>query len=196
MFVILFIILTDKSRTKEDADGLQFIFNQNEFEGTWTLLVSRFPCHHWLWHCWTAVANPSLCTNPCTSQRKTETRKQVSSTAKEQSSIESRRLQSFWKLPNDKCMNVYPITTILENGNRRTCYPFIPSYAVTICKAQRQTLNSAIVWFDIPRIPAGSAYVALARVKKSADLLLMTALLTSQFTPVVGIHWPVIIFKQ
>ena len=94
----------------------------------------------------------------------------------------------FLKLPNNKCVNVYPVTTILKNGNRRTCYPFVPSYAVTICKAQRQTLNSAIVWFDVPRIPAGSAYIALSRVKKSADLLLMTALQTSQFTPVVGIH--------
>ena len=94
----------------------------------------------------------------------------------------------FLKLGNDKSVNVYPVTTILENGKRRTCYPFVPSYAVTICKAQGQTLNSVIVWFDVPRIPAGSAYVALSRVKKSADLLLMTALQTSQFTPVVGIH--------
>ncbi|CAB3983021.1 Hypothetical predicted protein [Paramuricea clavata] len=42
--------------------------------------------------------------------------------------------------------------------------PNIIGYVTTICKAQGQTLDKAVVWFDIDNIPPGTAYVALSRM--------------------------------
>ena len=63
------------------------------------------------------------------------------------------------KLPNEKVVAIYPTT--IKCSNRVTVYPFCPAYATTICKAQGQTLDKVVVWFDIDNIPPGSAYVTL-----------------------------------
>ena len=51
----------------------------------------------------------------------------------------------FLKLPNGKVVNTYPVTYSNPSGIIRTVYPFMPAYALTICKSQGQTLSNAIV---------------------------------------------------
>ena len=86
----------------------------------------------------------------------------------------------FLKLPTGKVVNVYPVTS-LKNG-QQTVYHFSAAYA-TMCKAQGQTLQKAVLWFDIDRIPPGTAYVALSRVK-TLDIYFLSPLRTKFFTPV------------
>lgn len=77
------------------------------------------------------------------------------------------------KLPNGKTVSVYPVSTITKRSDQddneesciNTCYPFVPGYAITICKSQGQTLDNVIVWFDTNSLGQGAAYVALSRVK-------------------------------
>jgi ATP-dependent exoDNAse (exonuclease V) alpha subunit len=75
----------------------------------------------------------------------------------------------YLKLPNHKVVAVYPITMKI-NETSQTLYPFCPGYATTICKAQGQALDKAVVWFDIDNIPPGTAYVALSRVRSGNDI--------------------------
>ena len=77
----------------------------------------------------------------------------------------------FLKLPTGKVVNVYPVTC-LKNGQQQTVYPFLAAYA-TMCKAQGQTLQKAVLRFDIDRIPPGTAYVALSRVKTLNDIFFL-----------------------
>jgi ATP-dependent exoDNAse (exonuclease V) alpha subunit len=67
-----------------------------------------------------------------------------------------------------------------------TLYPLRLAYANTMCKAQGQTLDKAALWFDIENIPPGTAYVALSRVKKLADIYFITPLKPNFFTPVTS----------
>jgi ATP-dependent exoDNAse (exonuclease V) alpha subunit len=62
----------------------------------------------------------------------------------------------YLKLPDDKVVAVYPVT-IKTDEKSQTLYPFCPAYATTICKAQGQTLDKIVVWFDIDAIPPGTA---------------------------------------
>ena len=87
----------------------------------------------------------------------------------------------FFKLPTGKVVNVYPVAS-LKNG-QQTVYHFSAAYA-TMCKAQGQTLQKAVLWFDIDRIPPGTAYVALSRVKTLDDIYFLSPLRTKFFTPV------------
>ena len=87
----------------------------------------------------------------------------------------------FLKLPTGKVVNVYPVTC-LKNGQQQTVYPFSAAYA-TMCKAQVQTLQEAVLWFDIDRISPGTAYVALSRVK-TLNIYFLIPLRTKFFTPV------------
>ena len=64
------------------------------------------------------------------------------------------------------------------NAFDTTCYPFPVAYATTMCKAQGQTLEKAILWFDIDHIPPGTAYVAHSRVRRLADTVFVTPLKT------------------
>ena len=77
----------------------------------------------------------------------------------------------FLKFPNGKVVNTYLVTYRNPSGIIRTVYPFLPAYALTICKAQGQTLNNAIVWFDVDTVPIATGYVAISRVKKLEDML-------------------------
>ncbi len=91
------------------------------------------------------------------------------------------------KLPGNKLVATHPVTSPSVNGNK-TCYPFRVAYATTMCKAQGQTLEKAILWFDIDYIPPGTAYVALSRVRKLTDVLFLTPLKRSFFKPVTAQH--------
>ena len=69
-------------------------------------------------------------------------------------------------------------------NNEDYTYPFVPAYALTICKTQGQTLERAILWMDSLHVPAGAAYVALSRVKRMQDLYFMTRTFREQYKPV------------
>ena len=88
------------------------------------------------------------------------------------------------RLPGQKLVATYPVTVQSESG-QKTCYPFRIGYANTMCKAQGQTLEKAILWFDVDNIPPGTAYVALSRVRRLADVLFLTPLKSRFFRPVV-----------
>ena len=51
-------------------------------------------------------------------------------------------------------------------------------------KPQGQTLNKAVLWFNIDNISPGMAYVALSRVKRQEDILFLNRLNPPFFTPV------------
>ena len=87
------------------------------------------------------------------------------------------------KLPNNKLVATHPVTFQSPDG-QKTCYPFHVAYATTMCKAQGQTLEKAILWFDIDHVPPGTAYVALSRVRRLADIVFVTPLKTIFFKPV------------
>ncbi len=69
----------------------------------------------------------------------------------------------YLRLSNDNIVAIYPVT-VKRNDKSVTLYPFSLAYATPICKAQGQTLQKVVVWFDIDNIPPGTAYVALSRV--------------------------------
>ena len=92
-------------------------------------------------------------------------------------------LSVYLKLMNHKIVAIYPVT-MNKNGQRTTLYPFCPAYATTLCKAQGQTLQKLVVWFDTDNIPPGTAYVALSRVRCRNDIYFMTQLKPYFFTPV------------
>ena len=91
-------------------------------------------------------------------------------------------------LPNGRHVSIFPVTSPGKADNSsKICYPFVPGYALTICKCQGQTLSSAIVWLDRNRIGEGLAYVALSRVKTLNDIKFLVPLKISQFKPVVNV---------
>lgn len=98
----------------------------------------------------------------------------------------------FVKLPNGKVVSVYPVSAIIresendgpEKARIKTCYPFVPGYALTICKSQGQTLDNVVVWFDTETLGSGTAYVALSRVKSLQNIAFLTPLQLSHFRPV------------
>ena len=57
----------------------------------------------------------------------------------------------FLRLPDEKII-VYPVTYI-KNDVNFTCYPFMPSYSLTMLKSQEQTLKKIIIWFDSNNVP-------------------------------------------
>ena len=95
------------------------------------------------------------------------------------------------QLRHSKKVSVYPVTTTNQSQCDNTsttqqhrCYPFVPAYAMTICKSQGQTLNDIIVWFDTACLGPGAAHVALSRVKALNTLKFLTPLQMSHFEPV------------
>ena len=84
------------------------------------------------------------------------------------------------KLPGNKLVATQLVTSPSPNGSR-TCYQFRIAYGTTMCKAQGQTLEKAILWFDIDHIPPGTGYVALSRVRRLTDVLFLTPLKTCFF---------------
>ena len=90
----------------------------------------------------------------------------------------------FLKLANNNIVQVYPVSSPNEDGSLKTVLPFMPAYALTIPKAQGQTLNECIVWLDGCVVAPGGAYVALSRCRKLENVHFMTRVLSSQVTPV------------
>ena len=93
------------------------------------------------------------------------------------------------KLPSGKTVSIYPVSSVSnepeDDGsvNIKTCYPFVPGYAITICKSQGQTLDNVVVWFDTNNLGPGGAYVALSCVKALANIKFLTPLEMSHFHP-------------
>lgn len=94
------------------------------------------------------------------------------------------RMTILMTLPNGTVSHCHPVTRSDSHANMYTCYPFVPGYAITICKCQGHTVDFAVLWFDIPILPPGSAYVALSRVRTKDDLLFLVPMLQSHFRPV------------
>ena len=90
----------------------------------------------------------------------------------------------FLKLPNGKIVNTYPVTYIDKHNKSFNCYPFTPSYAITIAKSQGQTLDEVILWFDIDKLPPGFGYVALSRIRTRENLFLLTPIRPDHCIPV------------
>ena len=79
------------------------------------------------------------------------------------------------RLAGNILVSIYPVT-FWNNNQQITAYPIRLAYATTICKVQGQTLETAVIWFDIDDIPAGTAYVAMSRVKRQQDIYFLTPL--------------------
>ena len=77
----------------------------------------------------------------------------------------SKKITVFLELPRGKLVHTHPVTTTNNTGHNKTVFPFSPAYALTISKAQGQTLSSILVWFDVNTLPPACAYVTLSRVK-------------------------------
>ncbi len=90
----------------------------------------------------------------------------------------------FLQLPSGCVVSTHLVTCKKPDETIKTTYPFVPAYALTICKTQGQTLERAIVWMDSLHMPAGAAYVALSRVKQMQDLYFMTQTFREQYKPV------------
>ncbi len=91
----------------------------------------------------------------------------------------------FVELGTKKIVPIYPMTDIFDDGTKRTCYPIVPSYALTITKSQGMNLKAVIIWFDSLNVPAGSAYVALSRIETQQNLTLITPMLRQHIKPVI-----------
>ena len=92
----------------------------------------------------------------------------------------------FASLNNGQLLNIHLVTFRKPDGTLKTAYPFVPAYANTISKAQGQTLSKVLLWFDIAKLPPGTAYVAVSRVRTLDKLLFLTPMKVSHFTPVIG----------
>lgn len=85
-------------------------------------------------------------------------------------------------------VTVHPVTTISEDEVRKVAYPIVPAHACTICKAQGKNLNGMILWLDTDMVPAGTAYVALSRIRKLMDLCFMVKTKCEKYNPVKAIN--------
>ena len=90
----------------------------------------------------------------------------------------------FLTLPNGNTVYTYPVTQHTTDACNVTVYPFVPAYALTICKVQGHTLPYVILWMDVDCVPLGTGYVALSRVRSSDHLLFLTKAYPHQFQPV------------
>ena len=96
------------------------------------------------------------------------------------------------RLPNKSLVSVFPLTNPItstdQHGNdvttNKTVFPFVPGYAITVCKAQGQTYDEAIIWMDSDFVPKGTGYVALSRVRTMDSIHFMTPLTYDHFKPV------------
>lgn len=75
----------------------------------------------------------------------------------------------FIKLMDGSTQPLYKVT----DSQKRTVYPFMLRYAVTVAKIQGQTLKQALVYFDVDKLDLSTTYVALSRVRTMSDLKLV-----------------------
>ena len=57
--------------------------------------------------------------------------------------------------------NIHPIRKIVDDC-QITVHPCLPVYAMTICKAQGQTVNKVVLWIDTDRTWSGTAHVVFS----------------------------------
>ncbi|CAE7817808.1 unnamed protein product [Symbiodinium sp. CCMP2592] len=81
---------------------------------------------------------------------------------------------------------VHPVTREVEvagGGTRRiTYYPMRAGYATTLYKVQGSTLESIVMWFDVPYVEA-AAYVALSRVQFDSQWSFLGDVTTAHCVP-------------
>ena len=96
-----------------------------------------------------------------------------------------------------KCENIF--CRLLENQHRHlidavmyikndinfTCYPFMPSYSLTMPKSQGQTLSKVIIWFDSDKLSKGLGCAALSRIRCRSDLILIIPIKEVHVKPVI-----------
>ena len=56
--------------------------------------------------------------------------------------------------------------------------------ALTMRKSQGQTFHTVIPWFESPKVVLGTGYMALSRIRRQEDLLIITRILNSHTRPV------------
>ena len=56
--------------------------------------------------------------------------------------------------------------------------------ALTMSKSQGQTIHTVIPWFESPKILLGTGYMALSRIRRQEDLLIITRILSPHIRPV------------
>ena len=118
----------------------------------------------------------------CTMQHRDKTSGVVNE--QEATVIASERDIILLKLPNHTVVFVYPVTMADTNGQKRTRYPLIPGYGVTICKSQGLNTESLLLWLDCPFIPRRMGYVDLSRVRQREDIWLLQPIVNTQLHPV------------
>ena len=97
--------------------------------------------------------------------------------------ISSQNNTIILRLPEEQQVFVFPVTHI-EDATPVTRYPFTPSYAQTIIKAQGQNIQHLIILLDSALVPAGTAYVGLSRVRRKSAISLLQPIYADQLTPV------------
>ena len=89
----------------------------------------------------------------------------------------------FLRLKNGSIVQVYPVTQ-QYNDSTKTVAAFMPAYALTIPKAQGQTIDNCVVWLDSQIVAPGAGYVAFSRCKTLQNMRFMVAVRKEQVTPV------------
>ena len=89
--------------------------------------------------------------------------------------ISSQNNTIILRLPEGQQVFVYPVTHI-EDDVPVTHYPFTPSYAQTIIKAQGQNIQRLIIWLDSALVPA--------RVRRKSAISLLQPIYADQLMPV------------
>ena len=79
----------------------------------------------------------------------------------------------FLQLPNSKIVFVHPVTQYDTNGERVTVYPFVPAYALTVCKAQGHTLDYIVLWFDFSNPTTWNSICCLIKSKKTKFFVIL-----------------------
>ena len=98
--------------------------------------------------------------------------------------VQLERNTLFLKLRNGRIVHIHPVSFQHENNSVKTPMPFMPAYALTIPKAQGQTIDKGLVWLDSPVLVQGGGYVALSRNRKLENIRFMVRILHCQIVPV------------
>ena len=98
--------------------------------------------------------------------------------------VQLERNTLFLKLRNGRIVHIHPVSFQNENNTVKTAMPFMPAYALTIPKAQGQTIDKCIVWLDSPVLAPGGGYVALSRNRKLENIRFMVRIWRCQIVPV------------
>ena len=138
---------------------------------TWSYLISTTKRSHWPPCNSTMTGRLRSYIEACaSSSHATETKPSQLSTDRSIRSTAFRGTLLF-SLPDKRVVSVYQVTFSERDGKRRTVLPLVPAYALTVCKAQGQTLAALVVWFHCDTVPQGTSYVAMLRVKHLHDCL-------------------------